>query len=217
MNYNERGIAFMNEKNYEHAAKMFNEAIEENPQDPTGFINFGNLLGIIGDLDRALTFFDRAIALDEKAATAYYGAGTIYYKQDRFEEAVKMFKHAVLGLDDADVHFMLGMSYYQLGALPHALASFKRAIELAPNDIDARFQYGLSLAQLEQIDQAIQELEYVVQLDDHHADAYFNLGVAYTYKEKAKEALAAFNRALDIQPNHALAANGKKIIEQAAE
>src|SRR5690625_3728956 len=109
MNYNEKGIAYMNEKNYEEAAKMFNDAIEADPKNPTGFINFGNLLGVVGDYERALTFFDKAIELDESAATAYYGAGTIYYKQDQFEEAAKMFKHALSGLDNADVHFMLGM------------------------------------------------------------------------------------------------------------
>src|SRR5690606_16767114 len=161
MDYNERGIAFMKEQNYEQAAKMFHEAIEQNPKDPTGFINFGNLLGIVGDFDRALTFFDRAIELDENAATAYYGAGTIYYKQDQFEEAIKMFKYASMRLDDADVHFMLGMSYYQLGALPYALASLQRTVELDPEDVDGRFQYGLCLAQLEQIDEAIVQLNRV--------------------------------------------------------
>ncbi|NEU31577.1 tetratricopeptide repeat protein [bacterium LRH843] len=215
MNYNEQGIAYMNEKKYEEAAKMFNDAIEENPHDPTGFINFGNLLGIVGDYSRALTFFDKAIELDESAATAYYGAGTIYYKQDQFEEAAKMFKHAVHDLDGDDVHFMLGMSYYQLGALPHALASFKRTVELDPTDIDGRFQYGLCLAQLEQIDEAIKQLIEVVRMDDRHADAYFNLGVAYAYKDQAEDALASFEKALEIQPTHALAANGKKTIEQA--
>ena len=54
-------------------------------------------------------------------------------------------------LNESDVYFMLGMSYYQLESLPYAQANLQRAVELNPVDIDARFQYGLTLAQLELI------------------------------------------------------------------
>ncbi|GAE32195.1 tetratricopeptide repeat family protein [Halalkalibacter hemicellulosilyticusJCM 9152] len=52
----EQGIQHMNEQQYEEAAKCFTSAIEENPKDPTGYINFGNLLGIVGDFERSLAF-----------------------------------------------------------------------------------------------------------------------------------------------------------------
>lgn len=216
MTLHEAGIRYMNEQNYEKAAEKFNEAIERNPTDPTGFINFGNLLGIIGEEERALLFFKRAIELDDEAATAYYGAGTILYKQEKFAEAASMYAKAVVHLDEADAHFMLGMSYYQIDRLAHALASFKRTVELMPEDVEGRFQYGLCLAKLGEIDEAITQLEYVVNNDSSHADAYFNLGVAYTYNDRKEDALHAFNQALSIQPDHMLAANGKKVIEEGA-
>ncbi|MED4164130.1 tetratricopeptide repeat protein, partial [Halalkalibacterium halodurans] len=91
MNFHEQGVRYMREGNYEEAAKAFNAAIEANPSDPIGFVNFGNLLGMVGELDKALVFFDKAIGLQEDCAPAYYGAGTIYYKQEKFEDGAKMF------------------------------------------------------------------------------------------------------------------------------
>lgn len=40
----ETGIQYMQEGNWEEAAKNFTEAIEENPKDALGYINFANLL-----------------------------------------------------------------------------------------------------------------------------------------------------------------------------
>ena len=74
MNYNEEGIKALQEKRYEDAVKAFTEAIEQNPEDPIGYINFGNVLAAMNDIERAERFFQKAITLDEKAATAYYGS-----------------------------------------------------------------------------------------------------------------------------------------------
>lgn len=45
----ETGIQYMQEGNWEEAAKNFTEAIEENPKDALGYINFANLLDVLGD------------------------------------------------------------------------------------------------------------------------------------------------------------------------
>jgi len=43
MNYNELGIQAIQEENYEKAVELFTKAIEENPNEAIGYINFGNL------------------------------------------------------------------------------------------------------------------------------------------------------------------------------
>ena len=54
----------MQEGKWEEAAKIFMEAIDENPEDAVSYINFGNVLSAVGDGERALKFFLKAIELD---------------------------------------------------------------------------------------------------------------------------------------------------------
>ncbi len=107
----EIGIRYMQEGNWEEATKNFTEAIEENPKDALGYINFANLLDVLGDSERAILFYKRALELDEKSATAYYGLGNIYYSREQFQEAKAMFEQAMQGgLQSADIVFMLGIT-----------------------------------------------------------------------------------------------------------
>ncbi|MCY9400829.1 tetratricopeptide repeat protein, partial [Bacillus haynesii] len=84
----------MQEGDFEKAAEAFTKAIDENSGDPVPYINFANLLSAVGELDRALKFYDRAAALDEKAGAAYYGAGNVYVMKERYQEAKDMFEKA---------------------------------------------------------------------------------------------------------------------------
>ena len=91
------------------------EIIEESPEDPISYINFGNLLATLDDNERALQFFQKAIALDENAASAYYSMGNLFYEGEQYQQAKKMFETAMTkGIDSADNFFMLGMSLIAL-------------------------------------------------------------------------------------------------------
>ncbi|MFT9596724.1 tetratricopeptide repeat protein [Mesobacillus sp.] len=214
MDKNEIGIEFMKEGKWEEAAKAFAEAIDAQPENPVAYINFGNVLTAVGDTERAMNFYDKAISLDENATAAYYSKGSVYYDNQNFEDARKMFELAMKkGLDNGDNFFMLGMTLVQMGSNKLALPYLQRSTELLENDAEAHFQHGLCLAREGFIDEAINALELAISLDSQHADAIYNLGVAYGYKENGDKALEMFNRALEIQPDHLLAGHGKKLIE----
>ncbi|HEY9570419.1 MAG TPA: tetratricopeptide repeat protein, partial [Metalysinibacillus sp.] len=59
VNYNELGIEAFQEKRYDEAAQAFNDAIEANPEEAVGYINFGNLLAVLNDTERAERFFQK--------------------------------------------------------------------------------------------------------------------------------------------------------------
>lgn len=215
MDKNRQAIAYMKEQQYEEAAKLFNEIIEENPKDPIGYINFGNLLLHMNDFERAERFFNRATELDEHAATAYYGLGNTYFEQEDYEQAKRNFKKAIdAGLDEADVYYMLGYTLQKDEQDLHAIPFLQRAAELEPDNEEFLFQYGLALAQNNHIDQAESVFLKVLTYNEKHSDAHYNLGVIALYKEKAEEALQYFEQATQIQPEHVLAQNGKKQVEK---
>lgn len=204
MNYNEQGIKALQEKRYEDAVKAFTEAIEENPNDPVGYVNFGNVLAAMNDIERAERFFQKAITLDEKAATAYYGLANLYYNSERYVEAAKLYQKSIdYGIEGADAFYMLGKSFEKEEKEKLALPYMQRAAELAPEDVQIRLSYGILLCKLEMFDVAKSELEYVLERDEKNADAHYNLGVLYAVStENTEKALHHLEQAFTLEPSY---------------
>lgn len=206
----QRAIEQMNNREYETAAKLLVEYIDEQPEDPIGYINFANLLVLTNQLQEAERCFLRAIELNDSSATAYYGLGNLYYEQDLLQEAEKMFKYCLtLGLEDADVYFMLGMTYVKRDDMILSLPFLQRATELDEQP-ESLFQYGLALAKMNFEKEAEVVWHRVLKLDKRHADTLYNLGIVAANKQDNSLALAYFNDALTAQPNHTLALQAKE-------
>lgn len=202
LDYNEIGIKAFQEKRYEDAAQAFNDAIEQNPNDAVGYVNFGNLLATLNDVERAERFFQKAITVDEKAATAYYGLANLYYNAERFIEAAKLYQKSIEhGIEGADAYFMLAKSFEREGNHSLALPYMQRAAELAPDDLEIRLSYGILLCTLEMFEHAQPELEYVIEHDLDNADAHYNLGVLYAVStDKIDDAKYHLKQAYTITP-----------------
>ena len=205
LNYNELGIQAIQEENYEKAAELFNKAIEENPEESIGFINFGNLLASMNENERAERFFQKAITLDEKAATAFYSLANLYYNTERFEEAAKLYEKAITnGIEGPDAYFMLGKSFQKVDQTKLALPYLQRAYELdETQDIQIKLTYGIALASLEMFDIAEPIFKEILELDPENADAHYNMGVLYAVSTSDTEsALKHLKAAFTIQPNY---------------
>ncbi|GEK29760.1 hypothetical protein KZO01_00690 [Kurthia zopfii] len=202
MNHNEIGIKAMQEKRFEDAAKAFTEAIEVNPEEAIGYINFGNLLASMDDNERAERFFQKALTIDEEAATAYYGLANLYYNSERFEEAAKLYERSIrAGIEGADAYFMLGKSFEAAGDTKLALPYLQRAAELAPDDIQIRLSFAILMCSLEMFEQAEKELRHIIDVDWNNADAHYNLGVLFAVStENIKDAQYHLQQAYTLQP-----------------
>ena len=210
LNKQKQAIELMREKKYEEAAKLFIEIIDENPEDPIGYINFGNVLELMHQHDKAERFYLKAIELDEKSATAFVGLGKLYYGQNMLTESEKMFQHSLrLGIEDGEVFYLLGMIHVKRKDLMLAIPFLQRADELS-EDAEIKFQYGLVLAQTNYLKEAKIVLEEVIKLKNTHADALYNLGIIAVQENDNEVALSYINRALDSEPNHLLAIKAKR-------
>ena len=191
LDYNEQGIIAFKDKQYEEAAQFFTEAIENDPENPVGYINFGNLLATLNDVERAERFFQKAITVDEKSATAYYGLANLYYNAERYQEAARLYEMSIQnGIEGADAYYMLGKCFEREENYKLALPYMQRAAELAPDDMEIRLAFGILLCSLEMFKEGQNVLQYVIDEDWNNADAHYNLGVLYAVStsdtEKAK-------------------------------
>lgn len=204
MDFNEQGIVAFREKRYEDAAQLFTQAIEAEPDNAIGYVNFGNLLAVLEDTERAERFFQKAITVDETAATAYYGLANLYYNAERFAEAVKLYELAVKHkIEGADVYYMMGKCFEKLENPKLALPYLQRAAELAPEDLQIRLAYAIVLCALEMFDEGKKELDFIIEQDWNNADAHYNLGVLYAVStENTEDAMYHLKQAFTLQPEY---------------
>ncbi|HLS66864.1 MAG TPA: tetratricopeptide repeat protein [Pseudogracilibacillus sp.] len=213
----ERASKHIKEKEYDKAFQLFIDWIEQHPDDPIGYVNAGNLCAQLKQMKEAETFLLKAIELDETTATAFVSLGNVYYEQSLYNEAGKMFHHALqLGYEDSDVYYLYGMTYVQTERPLLALPFLQRAVELGGH-IAYTFQYGLILAQLHYIDEAERVFYDVLAKDETHVDALYNVAIIQIHRENYSEAQSLLRRTLQLAPDHQLAKNAieqLKILER---
>lgn len=202
IDYNEQGILAFKEKRYEDAAQAFTQAIETDAENPVGYINFGNLLATLNDIERAERFFQKAITVDEKSATAYYGLANLYYNAERYTEAAKLYEKSIQnGIEGADAYYMLAKCFEREENFKLALPYMQRAAELAPEDVQIRLAFGILLCSLEMFEEGKKELLHVIDEDWNNADAHYNLGVLYAVStQKTEDAMYHLKQAFTLQP-----------------
>ncbi|MFP3321478.1 tetratricopeptide repeat protein [Planococcus sp. SIMBA_160] len=207
MNYNEMGIKALQEGRAEDAIQAFTNAIEEQPEDALGYINFGHVLASMNETERAERFFQKALTLDETSATAYYGLANLYYNAERYEEALKLYEKAIQqGIEGSDAHYMVGKCFERIDQPKLALPYLQRAVELNPADLQARLSYGIALASLEFFDMAEEQFVQALEIDVDNSDVHYNLGVLYAVSsDRTEDAMYHLQRAYTLDDKNEMA------------
>ena len=118
--------AYLNEKNYDEANKILDQAINDDPQNAE-FVNLkGNLVENQSSIEEALPYFKQAVDLDPTYSKAYFDLGRYY-----FNKAIKVRDENVDLIGDALVA-MVNPLYEQ--ALPY----LEKAYELDKENLDAK-------------------------------------------------------------------------------
>lgn len=199
---------------FERALQESFNNIEAHPDEVENYINSGVLLAEAGEIDKAERFFQRALTIKPDNGVIYYNLANVYFNEDRFQEAVKLYQEALSRhVDHKDTHYMLGLSLIQLDAKKQALPYLMRAAELDAQfeDLEVQFQFALLMCELEMFDQAIPILNQILERDPRHADAQYNLTLAlYMLNENIDAAIQGFERAVQMDEQHLLSQHALK-------
>ncbi len=169
------------------------------------------------DLRRAIDFYEAALALDDAYAPAWAGLSSAYslligsFALVASEEGrirARQAAERALELDDT-----LPAAHIALGGIQHsyewdwasAEASFRRALEIAPNDSSAIRSLANVRATLGRFDEALKLGRRAIQLDPLNSRLHDVYGRNAWFAGRLNEAEAAFKRALELNPDRAAA------------
>lgn len=154
-----------------------------------------------GELQQALTDFNRALELDPENADALAGRGsTRIVLRDQTNGLADLDRAVSLAPQDAFLLRQRGVAHGVLGRGDAALADLGRALELAPNDGQALLVRAELQRNLGRLDAAWTDYTAAIAALPHLAEPHLGRAVTLLRQRKWRDALPDFDRALELQP-----------------
>jgi protein O-GlcNAc transferase len=178
------GVVALQRGDPAQAVVLISQALSRNPANPPACNNLGLALAAQGKRREAVSAWLEALALHPE-----------------FADAARNLREnlGVLEPDPAsDAHFDQGNAYKDQGRLEEAIASYRKAVSLAPAFAAAHVNLGGALAQHGRHADACLSFRKALILEPELPGAWFNLGIsAYQLGDhgSAKAALATYLRA----------------------
>ncbi len=106
------------------------------------------------DYDRAEERYKQALELSDSCFEAKFNLGDALYKQQRMDEAEKIFAALAADstrsdLDRAHAYYNLGNSLFQQKKYQEALSAYKRSLRLNPADLETKYNYAYTKKYIE--------------------------------------------------------------------
>jgi tetratricopeptide (TPR) repeat protein len=190
-----RALAFTSDET------LWTDTLAKNPACWTADTNLGMVSMKEGQVDRAMTQFERALAINPNLAQVRDNLGDALLKEGRTDEAIVQFQRA-LAINPAfsGAHRDLGNALVEMGEPEEAMAQYQKALDLDSLDAMAHENLGIVLAQRGKTDAAKAQFRQCLQIDPHDAEAEENLGNASAQAGQLDEAKAHYEKALALNP-----------------
>jgi Flp pilus assembly protein TadD len=183
---------------------LWMHALKENPRNHVALNNLGLVLVGNGQIESAITHFERALEIQPLYADAYNNVGTALFHTGRRREAVVQYEKAVeLAPDQPRFQNNLGTALAQSGRLTEALLHFRKAVELKPDFENAHADLGYALLLQGETDEALSQFQKALELRPDSVETHKQIAQAFLKKGRTADAIAHYRKALEIQPNDA--------------
>jgi eukaryotic-like serine/threonine-protein kinase len=163
-----------------------------------------------GNLDRALTLFERAIARDRSFVRAHAALGEAQwakYRTTRDTGWIDRARAATLEAlrldpDDPSVLYSLAVIDQGTGRIDDAIAGLERLLHQQPSSDEAHRLLGRIYEERSQFDLAIAEFREALRIRPDYPATIRALGLAYLDRGWQSEAIASFTTLTQLQPDN---------------
>lgn len=202
------------------ALAALDTAVGSNPGNPLAWFNRGAARLWAQEFAAAESDFTRALELKPGAARflELRGAARLHQGAQRAAEAVADFEAALScnPRNPANWH-MLGRAFAVQGAIPEALSSWDRALEIAPQYGDALMDRGFLLSAQQRHAEALADFEHVIAARPDHPGGWLGRGIVLAALNHEADAIASFTEALRLRPADPLALYNRAVVLSAAK
>ena len=190
----------------EGAAILFEQIIQQRPNDVNYLVEYGAILIELDEVDQALALAERALELAASDPRGYALKGRALVWSGSATAAIPV---ALDGLEIdpnyAPLLATLARAYADTGRWGEALDYGERAVQLDPSDADNHRSYAYTLTWVGETELAIDELQQAIALNPNLVNPYFELALQYLALNLDQEAIDTYDHILSLQPRNAKA------------
>src|SRR5438270_7513476 len=154
---------------------LWTRSLSVTSDNDVALTNFGTFLMERGQLDDALSYFQRALAVRSRSEHRHYSlslalihdsVGNVLARQGRLDEAIVHLRQATdVCPSFPDAHYNLGTALFQKGDLDGAIAEWRTTLSIHPYDAGAHTSLGNALVQKGLLGDAADHYEKALQSD----------------------------------------------------
>ena len=168
----------------EGASKMFESAININPDYSEAHFNLGAMYNALGRKTAAIDCYKRAVELTPNYPDAHNNLGFLLHDLGFFEEATESLEWAIAyNPNFAEAFNNLGRVQGDMGRVEKSIDSFKKAISLRPNYANAHFNLSSAYQDLGDIDSCIKSIQITLTIAPNWGEAHLLFSRINKYKK----------------------------------
>jgi len=194
--YKNRGLMFIETRNYSSALKDFNEALLFDSTNSTLYFNRGYTQALSGNYESAIKDYSKAISYDSTNAKVFVNRGDLWSGVEEHQKAIFDFTSAIsLNNRDELAYFNRAKEFAKIGMIDQATDDYSKAIILNPSNIEYYFLRGEVKVRAAKFLSAAADYTKIISLQPDNGNAYYNRGICYANVNLKDNACEDLNRA----------------------
>jgi tetratricopeptide (TPR) repeat protein len=186
------------------ARKLFEEAINYNPNNAVAYFGLAEVLDDLDKEDEAIASYEKALSLDKDLTEIYVPIGVIYYQKGDIAKADEYLGKALKASpNNSQTQYFSGLVRLAQNRNQEALASFQETVKIEQDSPEAHYYAGKALVRLNRMKEAIAEFEEALRLKPKYFEALFDAGAANYEIENYQEAVNKYKAATMVKNDSA--------------
>ena len=179
----DKGIEFFEQESYHQAIELFQEVLEDNPEDIGVLMLLQAAFIGIEDYDQSVAYGKAVLRINPNNQTAYHKLVYAYKRLERYEDAISSYESLLaLSPEDVEVNGHLGLLLAGQGRYEKAIQYLKETLRLKGEDSLKPGILKQLLMRLQRYEQAIDAFNRIIKTEktpEHLAKARLEVGDVY--------------------------------------
>ncbi|NEQ36422.1 MAG: tetratricopeptide repeat protein [Okeania sp. SIO3I5] len=205
INFNELAEASLTQGKLDEAYAACLKTANSKQELASACKNIGDILQAKGDIEVAISYYNKAIKILPDFAEVHANLGSMYAKQQDWEKAIFYYQKAIyIKPDLVGVYRNLAKVWQYIDQEELATECTYQTLILEPESATAKehLNLGNKLLELDQIEAAINCYRQAIKLQPNLSYSYQKLGEVLTQKGELESALVVLERAIKLTPKN---------------